>query len=74
VNDSVRARIAKRAYELYREHGEEHGRDLDNWLAAEKEVLAFPRPADNNGHGKRPAPERGTTTTMRTRKKGGARR
>jgi len=28
--------IARRAYELYEQRGGEHGRDLDDWLIAER--------------------------------------
>ena len=35
-NDFVR----KRAYELYVERGMEDGRDIEDWLRAEEEVLA----------------------------------
>ena len=31
--------IAKRAYELFEQNGHEHGRTLDHWLNAEKEML-----------------------------------
>jgi hypothetical protein len=34
-NDSV----AQRAYQRYEERGREHGRDLDDWLEAERELL-----------------------------------
>ena len=27
--------VARKAYELYEQRGEEHGHDLDDWLAAE---------------------------------------
>ncbi len=30
--------IARRAYELYLERGGEHGRDLEDWVKAEKEL------------------------------------
>ena len=30
--------IARRAYELFCERGAEHGRDLDDWLQAEREL------------------------------------
>ena len=30
--------IARRAYEIYAEQGYGHGRDLEHWLAAEKEL------------------------------------
>jgi len=32
-------RIAIRAYELYEDSGRVHGRDLENWLQAEQEIL-----------------------------------
>ena len=31
------AEIRRRAYQLYVERGEEHGRDLDDWLQAKRE-------------------------------------
>jgi hypothetical protein len=31
-------RVAERAYELYQQRGGEPGRDLDDWLAAEREL------------------------------------
>lgn len=30
--------IRHRAYELYEEHGRQHGHDLDDWIRAEAEV------------------------------------
>jgi hypothetical protein len=33
-----RERIAARAYALYLERGGEHGRDTEDWLAAEREL------------------------------------
>jgi hypothetical protein len=30
--------VAYKAYELYEQRGEEHGHDLDDWLAAERLV------------------------------------
>ena len=35
--------IARRAYELYLARGREHGRDLDDWLAAERELHVDPQ-------------------------------
>jgi hypothetical protein len=32
--------IATRAYEIYISRGYEHGRDLDDWLQAERELMA----------------------------------
>ena len=36
-NSALDAEIRRRAYELYVERGEEHGRDLDDWLQAKRE-------------------------------------
>ncbi len=30
--------IRRRAYELYEQRGREHGRDFEDWLAAEEEL------------------------------------
>lgn len=38
--ESVREMISTRAYEIYLNRGGEHGRDLEDWLQAEKEVIA----------------------------------
>lgn len=35
----LHARIADRAYELYVHRGGHHGRDVDDWLEAERQVL-----------------------------------
>ena len=37
---NVDPRIAERAYELYQHRGGHHGQDLEDWLAAEREVLS----------------------------------
>jgi hypothetical protein len=34
----LQERIRLRAYQLYKQRGSEHGRDLDDWLQAESEV------------------------------------
>src|SRR5690348_3304084 len=34
----TREQIAQRAYELFQQRGGEHGRDLEDWLAAEREL------------------------------------
>ncbi len=31
--------IEKKAYEIYEKRGREHGKDLDDWLEAEKIVI-----------------------------------
>src|SRR3954467_5713128 len=36
----VRERISRRAYELYESRGGEHGREVEDWLEAENEVLS----------------------------------
>jgi DUF2934 family protein len=33
--------VARRAYELYEARGSEPGRDVDDWLQAERELQAF---------------------------------
>ena len=38
-DEALRQRIAEKAYELYQQQGESHGRDLDDWLEAERLVL-----------------------------------
>ena len=40
VREARLERIARRARELYESRGGEHGRDLDDWLAAEREIDA----------------------------------
>jgi len=40
ANGDAQARIAERAYELYHRRGGHHGQDLDDWFAAEQEILA----------------------------------
>ena len=39
-NDGIRERVSSRAYELYERRGADHGRDLEDWVEAEKEVLS----------------------------------
>lgn len=35
---AIREEIERRAYQRYRDRGSRHGADLDDWLAAEREV------------------------------------
>ena len=35
----LQARISERAYALYEEHGRDDGHTLEDWLAAEQQVL-----------------------------------
>ena len=39
--------VARRAYEIYQRRGGDHGADLDDWLAAERELA--PGPSDVTG-------------------------
>lgn len=38
MDAAMRERIARRAYELYTARGGDQGRDLDDWLQAEREL------------------------------------
>jgi HSP20 family molecular chaperone IbpA len=42
--EEVRRRVSSRAYENFMERGGAHGRDLDDWLDAERELLIQPAP------------------------------
>ena len=37
---AITDRVALRAYELFLARGSEHGRDIDDWLEAEREILS----------------------------------
>ena len=39
-----REQLSQRAYERYLARGGEHGQDLDDWLAAERELPGQPSP------------------------------
>lgn len=39
-NQSIRERISRRAYELYARRGGEPGRDVEDWVQAENEILS----------------------------------
>lgn len=43
MSDALRERIAKRAYELYLERGCRPGCELEDWIDAERELLASPK-------------------------------
>lgn len=43
---TLKERVEKRAYDLFRERGGDHGYAIDDWLRAEQEILAF-GPGDN---------------------------
>jgi len=40
IDDSIRAEIAKKAYERFESRGASHGYHLEDWLEAEREVLS----------------------------------
>ena len=40
LTDEIREQIARRAYEVYAARGGQDGRDMDDWLQAEREVMA----------------------------------
>jgi hypothetical protein len=40
MGNETREKIAKAAYEIYESSGREPGKDLQNWLMAEKSVLS----------------------------------
>jgi outer membrane biosynthesis protein TonB len=54
--------IAKVAHELYEKSGRMHGRDLDNWINAERIVMA--RYAEKRRPGEEPMEETTEVTTM----------
>ncbi len=56
--------IAERAYQLYEMRGGEHGHDLDDWLAAEREIATTARQA---------APTRAAPKAKRSASPAGAR-
>src|SRR6266478_3349213 len=40
VYDRIRERIARRAYDLYQQNGNQDGQDMRHWLQAESEILS----------------------------------
>jgi hypothetical protein len=42
----LRSRVALRAYQLFERRGHTHGRDLDDWFRAEREILCEQLDAD----------------------------
>jgi hypothetical protein len=49
-DEELYERVARKAYELYQQRGEEHGHDLDDWATAERlvqeELLHGPLPEE----------------------------
>jgi len=57
---SLYERTAQRAYELYLQRGEAHGYDVEDWLEAERQIVAqVPVPTDVSA---KPMRVRATTT------------
>jgi len=44
LNRPSEEQIRTRAREIFLEHGSQPGRDVDNWLQAEKELMLSPAP------------------------------
>jgi hypothetical protein len=42
INCPTEEQVRARAYQIYLEHGGQHGRDRDDWLQAEYELLQLP--------------------------------
>ena len=47
-NEALREEIARRAYSKFCERGCIHGGDVDDWITAEREVLADVTPAERS--------------------------
>jgi sigma54-dependent transcription regulator len=47
-NHAGQDEVARRAYELYQARGQEPGRELDDWLQAEREISQY-REVVHNG-------------------------
>jgi hypothetical protein len=47
LTDDIRGRIALKAYELYEQRGREGDREMEDWLEAERIVMAEIRRADS---------------------------
>jgi hypothetical protein len=59
--DMLHERIARKAYELYEQRGWQHGHDLEDWLEAERMILAEMKAQiaklTNTSRRNRPSPE-----------------
>lgn len=51
TDEELREKIALRAYEIYEDRGGQHGRDIDDWLQAESDVLAEAEQQQKWSHG-----------------------
>ncbi|MBV8856964.1 MAG: DUF2934 domain-containing protein [Acidobacteria bacterium] len=58
--------IAQRAYELYQLRGAHPGREFEDWLEAEREVLSAHAPAAEEAPARKPARKRAAKTPAAT--------
>lgn len=58
--------IAQRAYELYQLRGGHPGREFEDWLEAEREVLSAASPTREETHAPKPARKRAAKTPAAT--------
>jgi hypothetical protein len=57
----ISADVAVRAYQLFLSRGAEHGRDVDDWLEAERQLRSTSVPPPVPRPARRSAPARGVT-------------
>lgn len=69
VNQDVptRDQIANRAYELYQDRGREDGRDVEDWLAAERELRSQNSPKQSISSSSSDEPRSSSLPTSRQR-------
>ena len=64
--DELHRRIAERAYFYFLARGGEHGRDLEDWLRAEAEIMAQNKPKKST---RKRTTTKGRTSSKTTRRK-----
>ena len=61
-------RIARKAYELYEQRGRQHGHELEDWLEAERIILAEMKAQiaklTNTARRNKPSPEHSSLKTV----------
>jgi len=66
--DMLHERIARKAYELYEQRGWQHGHDVENWLEAERLILAEMKAQiaklTNTARRNKPSPERSSLKSI----------
>lgn len=63
----TRDQIANRAYELYQDRGREDGRDVEDWLAAERELRSQNSPKQSISSSSSDKPRSSSLPTSRQR-------